>query len=92
MSDNDQPEPEGFVYPTVIDIKVFARYQEGVRDIVKNVVLTVLDSKDFHGITTKQSSKGNYQSLSCKVTANSKEEMDDVFQRLSSHPEIMMVL
>ncbi|NKB64799.1 MAG: DUF493 family protein [Gammaproteobacteria bacterium] len=92
MNSTNDPEQPGFVYPTTIDIKVFARRQEGIRDIVKHVVLGVLKPEDLHGIHTRESSKGNYQSLSCKVTANNREEMDEVFGRLSAHPEIMMVL
>ena len=92
MNSSDITEPEGMTFPTEIDIKVFAKHQEGMRDIVKNVILGVLSPEHFHGIATKQSGKGNYQSLSCKVTAISKEEMDEVFARLANHPEILMVI
>ncbi len=80
------------VFPCIIDIKVFVYAQAGADDMIRQVVLEVIHPTDLLGLCTKTSSKGRYRSLSCKVRARNKTLIDTLFRRLTSHPEVVMVL
>jgi putative lipoic acid-binding regulatory protein len=40
----------------------------------------------------RASSGGNYISLTCTVTATSKEQLDNLYRALTSHPMVKVVL
>jgi putative lipoic acid-binding regulatory protein len=60
--------------------------------LVTNLILEFLDPDQLKFIKGKMSRNGTFQSLSCRVIANSREQIDCVFERLSSHPDILMVI
>jgi putative lipoic acid-binding regulatory protein len=98
MNNNEKTHPEvmkrpdGMIFPCVIDIKVFLNANLNNRELVQDVLLQTVNTENILGITSKESSKGKYESFSCKVNAISKDDMDSLFLKLSSHPEVVMVL
>ena len=49
---------------------------------------------DFDGATVEMraSSAGNYLSVTCTINATSREQLDNLYRDLSSHPLVSMVL
>ena len=80
------------VYPCEIDIKVFGKTNDKLEMNVQEVLLQHLETSQIIAIRSKQSNKGNYQSLSCKVLIDSKDQADRVFIKLNAHPDVVMVL
>lgn len=79
-------------FPCRIDIKVFMKSNPENPALVRQLILELLDDDQLFFIKGKISRNGTYQSLSCRVRADSKPQIDSVFKRLSSHPEILMVI
>ena len=90
--DEIQPRPEGMQFPCVIDVKVFLKFGENNLELVRDVLLSNLPNEDVISISTRESSKGKYQSYSCKINAQDKQQMDELFVKLSDHPEVVMVI
>ena len=87
-----QPRPEGMQFPCIIDVKVFLKFRQNNLELVRDVLLSSLPDEDLLAISTRESSKGKYQSYSCKINAREKQQMDELFVKLSSHPEVVMVI
>jgi len=83
---------KGLVFPCVIDIKVFMRSKSSNIELTTNLLLQSIATENFHGISEKFSRSGKFHSLSCRVKAKDKAQMDELFSLLSSHPEILMVV
>jgi putative lipoic acid-binding regulatory protein len=49
---------------------------------------------DFDPVTVEMraSSAGKYLSLTCTINATSREQLDELYRELSSHPMVAMVL
>ncbi|WP_424945786.1 HP0495 family protein [Candidatus Spongiihabitans sp.] len=86
------PMPESLTFPCMIDIKVFLHARDNNSEWVKKLLLQSIATADLKEISIKESKSAKYHSLSCRVHAQNKTLMDQVFTRLSSHPDILMVL
>ena len=63
---------------------------------IKNIVQTVLaehisDPASIF-LCERESTGGNFLSITAKFTADSKDQLDKIYRALSSHPEIKAVL
>ncbi|MEJ2177837.1 MAG: DUF493 domain-containing protein [Gammaproteobacteria bacterium] len=87
-----ESKAEGMTFPCHVDIKVFARADERLAERIRDLLQLHLTPAQILSIRVKQSGKGNYHSLSCKVDAKSKSELDKVFLSLTDHPDILMVI
>lgn len=83
---------DGLTFPCMIDIKVFLHARENNPEWVKKLLLQSIAITDLKEISIKESRSAKYHSLSCRVHAQDKNLIDEVFIRLSSHPDILMVL
>ena len=91
----DMPRKKALVemeFPCVIDVKVFLNARENNFELVRDVLLQSIDSEDLHDISRKESKRGKYHSFSCRINATDREQIDRLFQHLSSHPEVLMVI
>ncbi len=64
-------------------------------DFVQAVVAVVrAHAPDFDAATVEMraSGKGNYLAVTCTVRATSREQLDDLYRDLSSHPYVKIVL
>jgi uncharacterized protein len=43
-------------------------------------------------VTTRPSKDGNYLAVTVRIQATSKQQLDSIYQDLSSHPQVLMVL
>jgi putative lipoic acid-binding regulatory protein len=79
-------------FPCVIDIKVFLSTDANNEMLVRELIVQHTGEIDLLNINVTESRTAKYQSLSCRVNARSKLLIDQVFNTLSTHPDILMVL
>lgn len=79
-------------YPSDFPIKVVGAMHDTFAQTIVEVV-TVHDPA-FHAgkVEMRPSSAGNYLSLTLTVRATSREQLDDLYRALSSHPMVKFVL
>jgi putative lipoic acid-binding regulatory protein len=80
------------MFPCSFPIKVMGRRQEGFAQTVLEVVLRHAPDFDPAGMEMRPSAKGTYISLTCTITANSREQLDALYRELSGHPLVSIVL
>ena len=79
-------------YPCEFPIKVFGQTQQGFLQAVTEVILQHDPAFSAASITMRNSKTAKYISLTCTVTATSREQLDAIYQALCDHPLVVMVL
>ncbi len=89
---NPDPEKSLIEYPCDFPIKIMGAMQESFADTMVDVVTR--HDPDFHAgkMEMRPSTKGNYLSLTVTVRATSREQLDNLYRALSSHPMVKIVL
>jgi hypothetical protein len=79
-------------YPTDFPIKIMGAMQDAFAQTIVEVVKQ--HDPAFHAgkMEMRPSSKGNYLSLTIMVYATSREQLDNLYRALSSHPMVKVVL
>jgi uncharacterized protein len=79
-------------FPCDFTIKVMgessAKFEKKTTDMVKLYYPTLVDEN----VSINYSKKNNYCSLSFKIKAQSQEQLDMIYQRLSADPKVLMAL
>jgi uncharacterized protein len=79
-------------YPCEFPIKVFGQTQQGFLQAVTEVILQHDPGFTAASITMRNSKTSRYVSLTCNITATSREQLDTIYQALCDHPLVVMVL
>jgi hypothetical protein len=79
-------------FPTAFPIKVMGRTQDGFAQAIVAVVQRHAPDFDPGTMEMRASTAGRYLSLTCTINAVSREQLDDLYRDLSSHPMVTMVL
>ena len=79
-------------FPCVFPIKIMGRTQEGFAQAIVAVVRHHAPDFDAATLEMRASSAGNYLSLTCTINAASREQLDNLYRDLSSHPMVALVL
>lgn len=79
-------------YPCDFPIKVFGLAQPGYEQAIATVVLRHASDFDVSRMEKRASSQSRYVSLTCTIRATSREQLDNLYRDLSSHPMVKMVL
>lgn len=79
-------------YPSAFPIKVMGLQAEGFEAAMVAVALQFDPSFDATTVERRPSKAGNYLGLTLTVTATSREQLDDLYRALSSHPMVKVVL
>jgi putative lipoic acid-binding regulatory protein len=79
-------------YPCDFPIKIMGAMQDAFAQTMVDVVSS--HDPEFHAgkLEMRPSTKGNYLSLTVTVRATSRQQLDDLYRALSSHPMVKMVL
>ena len=79
-------------YPCDFPIKIMGAMQDAFAQTMVDVVSTY--DAEFHAgkLEMRPSTKGNYLSLTVTVRATSREQLDNLYRALSSHPMVKMGL
>lgn len=79
-------------YPSEFPIKVMGAMQDNFAQTIVEVVMQ--HDPTFHAgkMEMRPSSQGKYLALTVTVTATSREQLDNLYRALSSHPMVKVVL
>jgi putative lipoic acid-binding regulatory protein len=86
------PEESLIEYPSAFPIKVMGVHAEGFTEAVVAVARQFDPAFDATTIEARPSKAGNYLGLTITVTATSREQLDELYRTLSTHPMVKVVL
>lgn len=79
-------------YPSRFPIKVMGERVEGFVEAVSMVALHFDPGFDTATIELRESSGGKYLGVTITVTATSRDQLDELYRTLSTHPMVKVVL
>lgn len=86
------PEQSLIEYPCPFPIKVMGPHLE---DFVESVVALIVQHDptfDIQSLERRASSTGKYVGLTLTVNATSREQLDNIYRAMTSHPSVKYVL
>jgi len=79
-------------YPCRFPIKVMGARVEGFVHAVTTVARQFDPTFDAATIELRESKGGNYLGITITITATSREQLDELYRTLSTHPMVKVVL
>lgn len=90
---NRQPEPPSLIqYPCLFPIKVMGRKADGLVAALTQLARQFDPSFDASTVELRESKGGNYLGVTLTVNATSRVQLDALYQALSTHPLVKVVL
>jgi uncharacterized protein len=86
------PEQSLIKYPSQFPIKVLGLKVEGFEAAITHIARHFDPTFDASSIVKKDSSGGNYLGLTITITATSREQLDELYRTLSTHPMVKWVM
>ena len=86
------PEKSLIEYPSRFPIKVMGAKVEGFVHAVTQVAKQFDPTFDASTIELRDSKAGNYLGITITITATSREQLDELYRTLSTHPMVKVVL
>jgi hypothetical protein len=86
------PKDSLIEYPCDFPLKVFGEAKPEFAQAIAVVVQKHVPDFDAASIEMRSSSTAKYISLTCTIRATSREQLDNLYRDLSSHPMVKMVL
>ena len=84
--------PSLIEYPSPFPIKVMGAQVDGFEAAMVAIATHFDPAFDAATIERRRSKGGNYLGLTLTVTATSREQLDELYRTLSSHPLVKVVL
>jgi putative lipoic acid-binding regulatory protein len=79
-------------YPSDFPIKIMGVMQDTFAQTMVDLVKQYDPTFDAEKMEMRPSAQGNYLGLTVTVRATSREQLDDLYRALSSHPMVKVVL
>ena len=79
-------------YPSAFPIKVVGVNGNGFVTAITHIAKQFDPTFDAATVELRESSGGKYLGITITVTATSREQLDDLYRALSSHPMVKVVL
>ena len=79
-------------YPSLFPIKVMGAKVDGFVHAVTSIARSFDPGFDAGTIELRESSGGKYLGVTVTVTATSREQLDELYRTLSTHPLVKVVL
>jgi uncharacterized protein len=92
MSADIPPEQSLIEYPSAFPIKVMGTQAEGFTEAVVSIAHQFDPTFDASSVESRPSKGGKYLGLTITVTATSREQLDELYRTLSTHPMVKVVL
>jgi putative lipoic acid-binding regulatory protein len=87
------PEQSLIEYPSQFPIKVMGANVAGFAAAMVQIAQQFDPAFDAElGVTTRPSSGNNYLGVTLTITATSREQLDELYRTLSTHPMVKLVL
>lgn len=87
-----RPDESLIEYPSAFPIKVMGAQVEGFVEAIAAVARQFDPGFDAGTIEQRPSKAGTYLGLTITITATSREQLDELYRTLSSHPMVKVVL
>ena len=92
-SESFDPRKDSLIeYPSRFPIKVMGPKVDGFVHAVTQIAHQFDPAFDAASIELRNSSAGNYLGITITVTVTSREQLDELYRTLSSHPMVKVVL
>jgi len=86
-------EPESLiVYPSQFPIKVMGVKDDGMVSAITHIAHQFDPAFDPSTIELRESKGGKYLGVTITITATSREQLDELYRTLSTHPMVKVVL
>ncbi|RYF75287.1 MAG: DUF493 family protein [Comamonadaceae bacterium] len=92
IGQNAPPEKSLIEYPTKFPIKVMGAKQDGFVHALTQIAGRFDPSFDAATVELRDSKAGNYLGVTLTVWATSREQLDELYRTLSTHPMVKVVL
>ena len=79
-------------FPCDFPIKMMGRDQDSFRQAAIAVIEEHAGKLPDDAISTSSSRKGNFISITVTISAQSQQQLDDIYQALTDHEEILVAL
>ncbi len=89
---NHSPQESLIEYPSRFPIKVMGAKVDGFVHAMTMIAREFDDAFDASGIELRDSKQGNYLGITLTVTVTSREQLDELYRTLSTHPMVKVVL
>ncbi|MGN7876119.1 DUF493 family protein [Roseateles sp. 22389] len=86
------PERSLIEYPSRFPIKVMGAHVDGFVEAIVSVARQFDPGFDASTVEQRPSKGGNYLGLTITVTATSREQLDELYRTLTTHPMVKVVL
>jgi putative lipoic acid-binding regulatory protein len=85
--------PESLIkYPSRFPIKVMGAKVEGFVEAITSIATQFDPQFDAGTVELRDSKAGNYLGITITVNATSREQLDELYRTLSTHPMVKIVL
>jgi len=90
---SDRPSNDSLItYPSAFPIKVMGLNVDGFVHAMVSVARQFDPAFDAAAVELRPSSGGKYLGVTLTVTATSREQLDELYRTLSTHPMVKVVL
>ena len=89
---NPSDKPSLIQYPSAFPIKVMGLKVDGLVAAVTEIARQFDPDFDVGSLELRDSKGGKYLGLTLTITATSRAQLDQLYQTLSSHPMVKVVL
>ena len=90
---SDDPRKDSLIeYPSRFPIKVMGAKVDGFVHAVTSIAKRFDPGFDAATVELRDSKAGNYLGITITVTATSREQLDELYRTLSTHPMVKVVL
>jgi uncharacterized protein len=86
------PQPSLIEYPSQFPIKVMGLKVDGLVAAISTVAHAFDPAFDATTIELRESKGGKYLGVTITITATSREQLDELYRTLSTHPMVKVVL
>ncbi|MEO8022577.1 DUF493 family protein [Polaromonas sp.] len=89
----ETPRQESLIeYPSLFPIKVMGEKTDGLVHAISMIARQFDPAFDATTIELRESKGGKYLGITITVTATSREQLDELYRTLSTHPMVKVVL
>lgn len=85
-------EPRGFEFPCAYQIKAMGVDDGSFHEVVVGIVRRHCDTVDEDSLRARSSSGGRYVSVSIVIQAQSRAQLDAIYDDLTAHDKVLMRL
>jgi putative lipoic acid-binding regulatory protein len=86
------PEQSLIDYPSAFPIKVMGAHVDGFVEAMVDIARRFDPAFDPGTVERRPSRGGNYLGLTLTITATSRDQLDELYRTLSTHPMVKVVL